>query len=351
VYDESRGARQRSLFSDKQRDNMRVTDRSARPAFTLVELLVVIAIIGVLVALLLPAVQAARESARRTQCINHLKQLATAIQTYESANRAVPDNVRPSGTTFQLNDYITIGWMQGILPHVEQAALFARINRKLPSLTAQNLEAALTPMPAFLCPSDVTHEGGLLAKRSDYYSGGANYEAKPLAVTNYKASSGSNWAWGLYAGTKTDAGKNALETHGLLMCNGLICSNTYGTPPSNLTDAEANRTKYRQIEDGLSNTFAVGEAIPAFTPWNWWFGNNTAVALCTNPLNKQMLLPDPLADYNNWLEAFGFNSYHPGGGAFAMCDGSAVFVNDSIDLAVYRNLSTISAGELTASTQ
>jgi hypothetical protein len=295
---------------------------------------------------LLPAVQAARETARRTQCINHLKQLSTAIQTYESANGSVPDNFRPSGTTFQLNNYITIGWMQGILPHVEQAALFARINRKLPSLSSQNLEVALTPIPAFLCPSDVTNEGGLLPRRSDYYASGANYETKPLAVTNYKAVSGMNWEWGLYAGVKTTGGKNANETHGLLKCNGLICSNTYGSPPSNLDEAEANRTKYKQIEDGLSKTFAVGEAIPAFTPWNWWFGNNTAVAHCTNPLNKQMLLPDPLVDYTQWIEAFGFNSYHPGGGVFAMCDGSAVFVNDSVDLNVYRNMATISAGEV-----
>jgi prepilin-type processing-associated H-X9-DG protein len=59
-----------------------------------------------------------------------------------------------------------------------------------------------------------------------------------------------------------------------------------------------------------------------------------------------MLLPDPLKDYTQWIEAFGFNSYHPGGGAFAMCDGSAVFVNDSVDLNVYRDMSTISAGEV-----
>jgi len=325
---------------------MRSFSRRASSAFTLVELLVVIAIIGVLVALLLPAVQAARESARRTQCTNNLKQLAIAIQTYESANRAVPENFRPSGTTFQLNDYITIGWMQGILPHVEQTALFSRINRKLPSLINQNLAAALTPIPSFLCPSDFTNEGGLLPKRSDYYASGANYETKPLAVTNYKASSGMNWGWGFYANTKSEGGKNANDTHGLLRCNGLICSSTYGSPPSDRTEAEANRTRYKQIEDGLSNTFAVGEAIPAFTPWNWWFSNNTAVAHCTNPLNKQMLLPDPLRDYDQWIEAFGFNSYHPGGGAFAMCDGSAVFVTDSVDLTVYRNMSTISAGEI-----
>jgi prepilin-type processing-associated H-X9-DG protein len=130
----------------------------------------------------------------------------------------------------------------------------------------------------------------------------------------------------------------------------LICSNTFGAAPSVLADAKANRTKFKQIEDGLSNTFAVGEAIPAFTQWNWWFGNNTAVAECAGPMNKQLLLPDPLADFDFWPEAFGFNSYHPGGGNMAMCDGSVAFVLDNLALDVYRNLATVSAGEVASIT-
>jgi prepilin-type N-terminal cleavage/methylation domain-containing protein/prepilin-type processing-associated H-X9-DG protein len=315
-------------------------------AFTLVELLVVIAIIGVLVALLLPAVHAAREAARRSQCVNNSKQLALAIQNYESAKRAVPDNYRPSGNTFALNNYITIGWMQGILPYVEQGGLFARINQKGPSLSGPNLDIAKTVISNFLCPSDATNEGGLMAKRSDYYASGADYESKPLAVTNYKACSGSNWEWGDFAGVKTTGGKNALSTQGLLFCNGLICSNTFGAAPSVLIDAENNRTKFKQIEDGLSNTFAVGEAVPSVTAWDWWFGNNTAVATCASPMNKQVLLPDPLADFTAWPEAYGFNSYHVGGGNIAMCDGSVTFVSDNIDLTLYRNLATISGGEV-----
>jgi prepilin-type processing-associated H-X9-DG protein len=275
-----------------------------------------------------------------------MRQLALAIHNYESANGEVPENVRPSGNTFDLNAYITIGWMQGILPHAEQGALFARINPKTPSLIGQNLEVAKTVVAGFLCPSDFTNEGGLMARRSDYYASGANYETKPLAVTNYKACSGSNWAWGDFAGVMTDGGKNAKKTNGLIECNGLICSNSFGAGPSVLADAAANRTSFRQIEDGLSQTFALGEAIPAFTPWNWWFGNNTAVALCTSPFNKQMLLPNPLWDFGVWSEAFGFNSYHVGGGNMAMCDGAVTFLSDNIDLTAYRNLATISAGEV-----
>lgn len=330
---------------------MQGLSRRSRRAFTLVELLVVIAIIGVLIALLLPAIQAARESARRTQCINNLKQLALAIQTYESARGQTPENSRPSGTTFNLADYITIGWMQGVLPHIELSAMSNQINRKLPSLTGQNLVIAMTPVPAFLCPSDMTNEGGLLARRSDYYMSGPDYETKPLAVTNYKACSGMNWEWGDFAGVISTAGRNAYETDGLLLCNGLICSNSRGSGPSDASEAKKNRTRFKQIEDGLSNTFAVGECIPSFTPWNWWFGNNTSVANCASPMNKQVLLPDPMWDFGLWPEAFGFNSYHAGGGIMAMCDGSATFINDSIDLSVYRSLSTISAGEVASVTQ
>ena len=93
--------------------------RSVPRGFTLVELLVVIAIIGVLVALLLPAVQTAREAARRSQCSNNLRQMGLALQNYHDTQMAFPINYRPKGTTGQ-TDYATWSWMQGILPYIEQ---------------------------------------------------------------------------------------------------------------------------------------------------------------------------------------------------------------------------------------
>jgi prepilin-type N-terminal cleavage/methylation domain-containing protein/prepilin-type processing-associated H-X9-DG protein len=322
-----------------------------RGGFTLVELLVVIAIIGVLVALLLPAVQAAREAARRTQCVNSSKQIALALHNYESANGAVPENFRPSGTTFE-SDYVTIGWMQGILPYIEQQALFSRINRKLPSLTGVNLEVARTPIAALLCPSDTTNNSGLLTRRSDYHSFSnlRGFDGDPLAVTNYKVSSGSNWDWGLFRVYFSTGGKNAHDADGLRKCNGLICSNSFEvTPTPDLAVAEANRTKYRQIEDGLSNTFAIGEAIPSFTAWNWWFCNNASMATCAIPVNTQTRNPPTdasLSSATDWAFTMSFNSFHPGGANFAMCDGSVTFVTDEIDFVAYRELATISAGEI-----
>jgi prepilin-type processing-associated H-X9-DG protein/prepilin-type N-terminal cleavage/methylation domain-containing protein len=323
----------------------------AATAFTLVELLVVIAIIGVLVALLLPAIQAAREAARRTQCVSQAKQLVLGIHSYESAHKAVPKNLRPSGTTWDLNTYITIGWIQGVLPYIEQQALYSRIDRELPSLINQNLEVARTPIPILLCPSDATNEGGLLPRRSDYQdpSNFRAYDSNPLAVTNYKACSGSNWAWGDFPGNFSIAGKNANDTHGLLRCNGLICSNSIETTPTpDLSICDANRTRFRQVEDGLSNTFAVGEAIPSYSAWNWWFGNNSSTSTCAIPLNTQTHMP-PLEDNRSpfeWSRNMSFDSFHPGGANFAMCDGSVKFVTDEIDYSAYKALATISGGEI-----
>jgi prepilin-type N-terminal cleavage/methylation domain-containing protein len=324
--------------------------------FTLVELLVVIAIIGILIALLLPAIQAARESARRAQCVNNVKQIVLSLNTYESTHKRVRKNFRPSGTTWNLTDYITVGWMQGILPYVEESALHDRIDPKLPSLTGTNLEVARTPIQTFLCPTDATNGNGLLGRRSDYIepSNFRAYDANQLAVSNYKACSGSNWAWGDYPGIFSISGKNKHDTNGLLKCNGLICSNSFDTPPTpDVSAAEANRTKFRQVEDGLSHSFAIGECIPSFSAWCWWFGNNSSTATCAIPLNTQTRMP-PLDDNRSpveWARNMSFNSLHPGGSNFGNCDGSVTFVTDEIDVKVYRALATISGGELTSVSQ
>src|SRR4051812_45822194 len=117
-----------------------------RPAFTLVELLVVIAIIGVLVALLLPAVQAAREAARRMQCSNNLRQLGLALHNYHDVNQSFPMNYRPVlGGTYS--------WMQAILPLIEQQSLYSQITVGGTVALSNNTMVANTVIKTFRCPS------------------------------------------------------------------------------------------------------------------------------------------------------------------------------------------------------
>ena len=148
--------------------------------FTLVELLTVITIIGVLIALLLPAVQAAREAARRVQCTNNLRQITLALHAYSETSGSLPINYRPSGTVDQ-SDYSVYSWMQAILPHIEMGPLYDTIHPGQPlddrTLTTVshpgNYEAAQTVISAYRCPSDAYltafsgNGAGLMGARSD----------------------------------------------------------------------------------------------------------------------------------------------------------------------------------------
>ena len=168
--------------------------RRRRCGFTLVELLVVIAIIGVLVALLLPAVQAAREAARRSQCSNNLKQIGIALHNYHDVYLAFPMNYRPAGNTFT-TQYATEGWMKAILPFIEQRPLADGTLPAASMSVAGNLVASDTVIKAYLCPSDGLTRGGNRNNRSDGNEAAGTFRTRLKAVTNYKACSGANWLW------------------------------------------------------------------------------------------------------------------------------------------------------------
>lgn len=326
---------------------------SARPAFTLVELLVVIAIIGILVGLLLPAVQAAREAARRMQCSNNVKQMGLAFHNYEIATKSFPINFAKRNQAPYGNDGPGIAnsgrsWMQMILPYIEQSNLYNRIDfssglTAIGSTTglAQNRVVAATVVPTFLCPSDDSNDGGLLNNRSDVNNPDA---LGKWAVTSYKACAGSNWNAGslwswVNSGATGVGGKNAGQSDGLNFGNGVICSN----------QGNANSpTKIRDITDGTSNTFIVGEAMPGWTQWNWWYNPNAATATCAIPLNRVLKVAKAV---NDWPNNYGFASRHTGGGNFALSDGSVRFISENIDTAMYRAYATISSGEVLSNDQ
>jgi prepilin-type N-terminal cleavage/methylation domain-containing protein len=307
---------------------------SRQRGFTLVELLVVIAIIGVLVALLLPAVQAAREASRRSQCANNVRQIGIALHNYHDIFLAFPINYRPKGTTGAA-DYATWSWMQGILPFIEQSNLYNTMSVSERMSLPNNLKVAETPIKTYLCPSDGLTRNGMMSGRSD--GGGTK------AVQNYKACSGAAWNW---AFVNTDNVRwGSTESNGLTKCDGLICSNSQGTPPSDMNWVMKNMTRFATVADGTSNTFAIGEAIPAWSNWTWWYCQNAAVATCGVPLNYKRGVEKLEASAANWNRNYSFYSLHPSGANFGMTDASVRFVPDNIDLVLYRALATTEGGE------
>jgi prepilin-type N-terminal cleavage/methylation domain-containing protein/prepilin-type processing-associated H-X9-DG protein len=316
-----------------------------RPAFTLVELLVVIAIIGILVGLLLPAVQAAREAARRMQCSNNVKQLGLAFHNYESAVKSFPINFATRGQLGFGNDGPGIAnsgrsWMQMILPYIEQTNLYNNIDftqglqpkNSLPTTpVGRNRIVAATVIPGFLCPSDDGNEGGTLLNRSDLNETSA--PADRWAVTGYKACAGQNWGWGVFSPVM-GIGKNGGQTDGLNRGDGIISSNQ-----TNVN----SRTRIGDITDGTTNTFIIGEAMPAWSQWNWWYNPNACTATCAIPLNRVLKVPRAV---NDWPNNYGFASRHTGGANFGLGDGSVRFISDNIDTLTYRAMATVSGGEV-----
>jgi prepilin-type N-terminal cleavage/methylation domain-containing protein/prepilin-type processing-associated H-X9-DG protein len=323
---------------------MRRRSLRGRPAFTLVELLVVIAIIGILVGLLLPAVQAAREAARRMQCSNNVKQLGLAFHNYHDTFRNFPLNFawrnRPGlgGAGLAISD-TGKSWLQMVLPFIEQNNLFNQIDFRFglrltggivgpTAAIQQNRNVAATVIPTYLCPSDGQHNNGRLDRRSDAV--GADF----WAITNYKACAGRNWAYGVFNHPNTFGGRNGGNADGLNAGNGVLCSNQQNTNPI---------TRMRDITDGTSNTFFIGEALPSFTQWNWWYNPNAVTATTAIPLNYSFRVP---LNIGNWPNNYNFNSRHTGGGNFGYGDGSVRFVTDSIDTQIYRGMASIDAGEI-----
>ena len=155
------------------------------PGFTLIELLVVISIIGILIALLLPAVQAAREAARRAQCVNNLKQLALAAHNYESANGCFPMGTPVKVATF------SAGWIQAgdydyghslfvaMLPQLEQSALYNAVNFSVNIDLPQNMTIQRSQINSLLCPSDSA------ASQIDTLTMWATYPGLQVAHTSY----------------------------------------------------------------------------------------------------------------------------------------------------------------------
>jgi prepilin-type N-terminal cleavage/methylation domain-containing protein len=278
-----------------------------RSAFTLVELLVVIAIIGVLVALLLPAIQAAREAARASQCKNSLKQLGLALHGYHDVMNQLPAGWIGNGPEGPPG----WGWPTALLAYFEQKNLAeSGIRFHLPIDHPQNLAARETVLPLLLCSSD-GHAKQFTIGADDAL--GANIDGgTPLfkiARSNYVGMFGT-----------LEVEDEASNGDGVFFHN--------------------SRVRFAEITDGLSNTLVVGERNAAFGG-SLWAG---VVDGAAEAMVRIVGVADHTPNHPS-LHFDDFASYHPSGVHFLVGDGSVRRFNDSIDHGVYQGLATRAGGE------
>ncbi|MDR1959835.1 MAG: DUF1559 domain-containing protein [Planctomycetaceae bacterium] len=296
-----------SLLSEKAR-NVKMGGGGNIRAFTLVELLVVIAIIGILIALLLPAVQAAREAARRMQCTNNLKQIGIGLHNYHDTHKVLPPGaiVLPQVLKNLTSGNGAHGWgtLTLILPYVEQAALFEQIGGGRLTLEEAYADENIRPLlrskiNSYVCPSDAEYSdpNDLISPLPDGHGfGRTNY----IAIRGFFSYGGIGTT-----GTAETPIKNVSINTGIF--------------PANV------RYNFASITDGLSNTFAFGERTSAYgCSAGWWVGAHGAGALD----NITGIVRTKLNEFN---QRPGLSSLHVSGANFLFGDGSVHFISETIE--------------------
>ncbi len=293
---------------------MKTIQTTKRVGFTLVELLVVIAIIGILVALLLPAVQAAREAARRTQCNNNLKQIGLALHNYHDTFKTFPAGAITSNE---------VSWHVLVLPYLELATLHARFNFNAGQYDSgtnhvgRNGEA-FNRVDAYLCPSSPVERMLLNAPHNanppEVLGGQAPYTTHYYGVMGPKGtnpSTGVAYSW------------NNVGSHGGFARQGMFGPNS--------------KIGLRDATDGSSNTFLVGEISwtnnvtgTRYRSWMRGCRTNDWIAGCRNVTNS--INTPSIAVFHD----IAFGSQHPGGTHFVLGDAAVRFVAQTVDLTAYR---------------
>jgi len=318
----------------------RESSQSSRPGFTLIELLVVIAIIAVLIGLLLPAVQSAREAARRSQCVNNLKQIGLAIHNYQSSVGSFPPGYaslwhKDGGDEGTAEDDIGQGWGWGsmILPQLEQTAVFNAINFSLTLTYPQNTTAQTIRFNSYLCPSDF-----------------------PKTLVPVRDENNQNTIY-------TVASGNYVGMYGI---------GEVGEAPGRGTGLfyRNSRLDFGDIRDGSSQTIMAGERSFNLSYVTWtgraiggWLHKTSSFEggtdkYAVDPEESYTMILGPVGTEHgprtpNHPQAHveDYASRHPGGVNFLFADGSVKFIKESIAPTTYQALSTRQGGEVLSADQ
>ena len=359
-----------------------------RRGFSLIELLVTISIIAVLISLLLPAVQSAREAARRAQCTNNLKQIALAAHNFESIRGTFPrsgeHNVTVGSAVYKTQDFHSAFTM--ILATIEQGNAYNQFNLQIPYNFSGNATVSSTVISTFLCPTNALESDRNGGKDSVGF-GCIDYATAPY--TELMADGTNKWQAGYVAPTPVPGAltgnQYSTTAYTAYSCNGCSANKTYQIDPSNVLSGAVDvfqGVPISAISDGTSNTMMFYEdtgrsskmqgngnyAAPptdyapdlnapapyiqgARRSWRWGDPDNAAGVSNGVNNNKGGGFGKPSCAGNDWsIHDCGPNneifSWHPGGANTAMSDGSVRFIKDSTSASVVRALVTRAGGEV-----
>jgi prepilin-type N-terminal cleavage/methylation domain-containing protein len=368
-----------------------------RPSgFTLVELLVVIAIIGVLVALLLPAIQAAREAARRADCANRMRQIGIAMLNHEDSKKELPygsiyyGGAAPGPLVTQLGlrgKQVPWNWVPQVMPYMELQSAVDSLNMTpmpagvggafdwLPVGTTNRRVLEGLTFPQFVCPSDPISNNPFLNKRvgSNFLNGNGVDEDAFWHLLWYTASIGPtkpdfcDWAEGsdITPALPPELAKQVcMGAHFGYLAPGATysganyqssCYTSQSCPQEGQSVGMfarniQHRVKLRQVTDGLSNTILLGETIPSHWRHNSLWASNFPLSSTHTPLNFHIGVDDmDMAGAQiRYARSSGYKSNHPGGVHLVFGDATVHFLSEDIDYYTYNALGSTAAAEANA---
>ncbi|WP_298863266.1 DUF1559 domain-containing protein [uncultured Gimesia sp.] len=283
--------------------HFRQPSSDSKRGFTILELLVVLAILGLLVGLIMPAVNSARESARKIQCVNHLHQIGTALHNYHDVYRRLP-----AGWRFDASKKTAFGWGASLLPFIEQSNLASLVDLQS-SVDATSNAISRTITPAFYrCPSDVAEDlFTLFEEHEGHESSGLQSHSVLIDLPS------ANYV-GVYGTSDPDA-VSSLPGDGVFVANRFI--------------------RFIECQNGLSNIIMVGERTARKLPSTW-----LGIVMEGEDSKGRMVGFADVGPNRRDADECEFDSRHPGCANFLWGDGHVKSISDSIDAPTYRRFAT-----------